>query len=118
MRISPPSRVVARPVRGRRQCVDDRHAQGGGGPAWLGTLGLPHLWVDVEGRVGGPLAALTLTPRRRKSSLRRTLGELPLQRSPVHAERLRRFGDVASSLGQNLLDVLPLDARDGRRRRR
>lgn len=26
------------------------------GPAWLAELGLPHLWVDTEGRVGGPLA--------------------------------------------------------------
>lgn len=26
------------------------------GPAWLRSLGLPHFWVDVEGRVGGPLA--------------------------------------------------------------
>lgn len=27
------------------------------GPAWLAELGLPHLWVDVAGNVGGPLAA-------------------------------------------------------------
>lgn len=27
------------------------------GPAWLAKLGLPHLWVDVDGGVGGPLAA-------------------------------------------------------------
>jgi len=26
------------------------------GPAWLASLGLPHVWVDVAGRVGGPLA--------------------------------------------------------------
>ncbi len=26
------------------------------GPAWLRELGLPHLWVDVAGNVGGPLA--------------------------------------------------------------
>jgi thiamine biosynthesis lipoprotein len=26
------------------------------GPAWLASLGLPHLWVDVDGRVGGTLA--------------------------------------------------------------
>jgi thiamine biosynthesis lipoprotein len=26
------------------------------GPAWLEVLGLPHFWVDVQGRVGGPLA--------------------------------------------------------------
>jgi thiamine biosynthesis lipoprotein len=26
------------------------------GPAWLDALGLPHLWVDVDGNVGGPLA--------------------------------------------------------------
>jgi len=26
------------------------------GPAWLEAMGLPHLWVDVEGRVGGSLA--------------------------------------------------------------
>lgn len=26
------------------------------GPAWLEALGLPHLWVDVAGNVGGPLA--------------------------------------------------------------
>ncbi len=26
------------------------------GPAWLADLGLPHLWVDVSGEVGGPLA--------------------------------------------------------------
>lgn len=25
------------------------------GPAWLADLGLPHLWADVDGRVGGPL---------------------------------------------------------------
>ena len=25
------------------------------GPAWLEDLGLPHLWVDVDGRMGGPL---------------------------------------------------------------
>ncbi|MEY2690115.1 MAG: hypothetical protein RL375_4315 [Pseudomonadota bacterium] len=25
------------------------------GPAWLADLGLPHLWVDVDGRVGGSL---------------------------------------------------------------
>ena len=27
------------------------------GPRWLKTLGLPHLWVDVNGRIGGSLAA-------------------------------------------------------------
>jgi thiamine biosynthesis lipoprotein len=27
-----------------------------GGPAWLADLGLPHLWVDTDGRTGGPLA--------------------------------------------------------------
>ena len=27
-----------------------------GGPAWLADLGLPHLWVDTNGAVGGPLA--------------------------------------------------------------
>jgi len=26
------------------------------GPAWLESLGLPHLWVDVSGRAGGTLA--------------------------------------------------------------
>lgn len=26
------------------------------GPAWLASLGLHHLWVDVEGNVGGPLS--------------------------------------------------------------
>lgn len=26
------------------------------GPAWLDAMGLPHLWVDVEGNVGGSLA--------------------------------------------------------------
>ena len=26
------------------------------GPAWLADLGLPHLWVDTDGRIGGPLA--------------------------------------------------------------
>jgi len=26
------------------------------GPAWLAALGLPHLWVDVAGKVGGSLA--------------------------------------------------------------
>ncbi|MBX9609404.1 MAG: FAD:protein FMN transferase [Gammaproteobacteria bacterium] len=26
------------------------------GPAWLAALGLPHLWVDVHGEVGGTLA--------------------------------------------------------------
>jgi thiamine biosynthesis lipoprotein len=25
------------------------------GPQWLGELGLPHLWVDVDGNSGGPL---------------------------------------------------------------
>jgi len=25
------------------------------GPAWLGAMGLPHLWVDVHGVAGGPL---------------------------------------------------------------
>jgi thiamine biosynthesis lipoprotein len=27
------------------------------GPAWLADLGLPHLWVDVDGQVGGSLMA-------------------------------------------------------------
>ncbi len=26
------------------------------GPAWLEGMGLPHVWIDVEGRMGGPLA--------------------------------------------------------------
>lgn len=26
------------------------------GPAWLAELGLPHLWVDTTGAIGGPLA--------------------------------------------------------------
>jgi thiamine biosynthesis lipoprotein len=26
------------------------------GPAWLDALGVDHLWVDVQGRLGGPLA--------------------------------------------------------------
>ncbi len=30
--------------------------RGEGGPAWLEQLGLPCLWVDVEGRTGGSLA--------------------------------------------------------------
>lgn len=29
------------------------------GPAWLETLGLPHFWVDVQGRVGGSLTENT-----------------------------------------------------------
>lgn len=28
----------------------------GDGPAWLASLGLPHLWVDVDGEIGGSLA--------------------------------------------------------------
>ncbi len=28
------------------------------GPAWLESLGLPHLWVDVHGSVGGSLAGI------------------------------------------------------------
>jgi thiamine biosynthesis lipoprotein len=28
------------------------------GPRWLQQLGLPHLWVDVDGRIGGSLAPL------------------------------------------------------------
>jgi thiamine biosynthesis lipoprotein len=27
------------------------------GPAWLEGMGLPHLWVDVKGRLGGSLLA-------------------------------------------------------------
>ena len=27
------------------------------GPAWLAGLGLPHLWIDLDGEVGGSLAA-------------------------------------------------------------
>lgn len=27
------------------------------GPDWLARLGLPHLWVDVDGNAGGPLAS-------------------------------------------------------------
>jgi len=30
------------------------------GPAWLEEMGLPHLWVDVEGRVGGSLVEVGL----------------------------------------------------------
>ena len=26
------------------------------GPAWLADLGLPHLWIDTNGAIGGPLA--------------------------------------------------------------
>jgi thiamine biosynthesis lipoprotein len=26
------------------------------GPQWLASLGLPHLWIDVDGNAGGPLA--------------------------------------------------------------
>ena len=29
------------------------------GPAWLAELGLPHLWVDTGGGMGGPLASAT-----------------------------------------------------------
>ena len=29
------------------------------GPAWLAAIGLPHLWVDVAGEIGGPLALAT-----------------------------------------------------------
>jgi FAD:protein FMN transferase len=28
------------------------------GPSWLESLGLPHLWVDVQGEVGGTLATM------------------------------------------------------------
>jgi len=35
------------------------------GPAWLESLGLPHLWVDVDGKVGGTLTK-TRNKRRRK----------------------------------------------------
>lgn len=31
------------------------------GPAWLEDLGLPHLWVDVQGEMGGSLAASATT---------------------------------------------------------
>jgi len=31
------------------------------GPAWLESLGLPHLWVDVQGGVGGTLASMACT---------------------------------------------------------
>ena len=30
------------------------------GPAWLEEMGLPHLWVDMDGRVGGSLAGAGL----------------------------------------------------------
>jgi thiamine biosynthesis lipoprotein len=29
------------------------------GPAWLASLGLPHLWVDVNGTAGGSMGSLT-----------------------------------------------------------
>ena len=28
------------------------------GPSWLESMELPHLWIDVEGRMGGSLCAL------------------------------------------------------------
>ena len=31
--------------------------RGSGGPGWLAGLGLPHLWVDTQGRAGGSLSA-------------------------------------------------------------
>ena len=31
------------------------------GPAWLENLGLPHLWVDVQGKIGGSLALMVST---------------------------------------------------------
>lgn len=30
--------------------------KGRAGPSWLAALGLPHVWIDTRGRVGGPLA--------------------------------------------------------------
>jgi len=36
------------------------------GPAWLESLGLPHLWVDVDGRVGGTLTKTTNKRRRKR----------------------------------------------------
>ncbi len=32
------------------------------GPAWLENLGLRHLWVDVEGNVGGSLSRPVADP--------------------------------------------------------
>jgi thiamine biosynthesis lipoprotein len=33
------------------------------GPAWLAEMGLPHLWVDVSGNVGGSLAGVKRSHR-------------------------------------------------------
>jgi thiamine biosynthesis lipoprotein len=33
---------------------------GEGGPAWLEQLGLPHVWMTIDGRIGGPLAPIGL----------------------------------------------------------
>lgn len=38
------------------------------GPAWLAALGLPHLWVGVDGTVGGPLAAGIDRPQDRRTT--------------------------------------------------
>jgi len=35
------------------------------GPAWLQAMGLPHLWMDVHGRIGGSLAESMAPPSRR-----------------------------------------------------
>ncbi len=34
------------------------------GPSWLESLGLPHLWVDVQGEVGGSLAGVPSADKR------------------------------------------------------
>ena len=43
--------------------------KGHGGPAWLAELGLPHLWVDARGGVGGSLRPRGCDLRSSRSSL-------------------------------------------------
>ena len=49
--------------------------------------------------------------RRSSSVWHRELRELSLERTPVNSQFFRGLGDVAAAVGQDPLDVLPLDPR-------
>src|SRR4030095_7469584 len=72
----------------------------------------PPGWSSSTCAMSGWTSRAAPEVRFRPLQLRRSLGELPLQRSPVHSEGLGGVADIALVFEQHLLDVFPLDAAD------
>jgi thiamine biosynthesis lipoprotein len=73
--------------------------RGAAGPGWLAALGLPHLWVDAEGQVGGTLQAQARRARSeaKPSEAQRARGGTTSTSGVKPASRTRSAAEAASA---------------------